>query len=701
MLNSQAKNWRDELYNIYRTKSMDKLINPNKIMQFGFDFATANIISQQINLIIKNNSPPNAWQEFSKNILSSEINFDFHLFLFLLCYPERATSPETAVAWQATQKYVTTSHLSQFMLETNCKTVKQFHAWSTANRELFWNKLIKKLNIKFITDAKFINNLNNPEKPLWLINEKFNIVDSCFTADPNHIAIIYQDKKISYRELENTVQQIAGSLIQLKFLPGDAIAIILPMHPLAVAIYLAIIKIGCVVVSIADSFSAEEINTRLKIANTKAIFTQGYILRDKKILPLYEKIIINNAPKIILLDIKNTEQLTNKIVFRKNDLTWEEFFQPKSTATSYPATANTNCNILFSSGTTGTPKAIPWTHTTPLKAAGDAFLYQNITKNDVIAWPTNLGWMMGPWLVFAGLINQATIALYEDTPKDAAFGKFIQDAKVTILGVVPTLVAHWRQTNCLQNCNWQNIRIFSSTGECSNPDDMLFLMSRTNYQAPVIEYCGGTEIGGAYLTSTLLENNCPSVFTTPTMGLDFILLDEKNSPANNGEVALMPPSIGLSTELINADHHAVYFAGMPKYQENILRRHGDQLQRLTNGSYQILGRIDDTMNLGGIKISSAEIERIIATNPNISESAAIAIKNNSGLSQLIIFCVIKNSITNNELKKILQQQINHHLNPLFKIHDVIIIDQLPRTTSGKIIRRVLRDNYYRMIQNDK
>ena len=106
--------------------------------------------------------------------------------------------------------------------------------------------------------------------------------------------------------------------------------------------------------------------------------------------------------------------------------------------------------------------------------------------------------MMGPWLIFAALINRGSIALYLDAPKDRGFGEFIQHAKVNMLGVVPTLVAAWRQSKCMEKLDWSAIDIFSSTGECSNPEDMLYLMSLAGYK-PIIEYCGGTEIGGAYL----------------------------------------------------------------------------------------------------------------------------------------------------------------------------------------------------------
>jgi acetyl-CoA synthetase len=378
---------------------------------------------------------------------------------------------------------------------------------------------------------------------------------------------------------------------------------------------------------------------------------------------------------------------------RPFDFNWEDFLIDQPNFTSFASDPMTPCHILFSSGTTATPKAIPWNHTTPIKAAADAYFHHDLKPQDVLTWPTNLGWMMGPWLIFAAFINRATIALYPDTPNQRSFGEFVEKAKVTILGVVPTLVASWQHTQCMENLDWTQIKLFTSTGECSNPNDMRYLMSLAGNK-PVIEYCGGTEIGGAYVTSTLVEANYPSLFSTPAMGIDFVILDEEGGLATQGEVALIPPSIGLSTELLNGNHAEVYYANMPMMADKVLRRHGDQIKQFDNGYYCMLGRADDAMNLGGIKTSSAEIERALANFEQIDEVAAIAIPPlQNGPSQLIIYAATKENLDKTTLLKSMQKRLSSELNPLFKIYDVILISALPKTASNKIMRRILRDKY--------
>lgn len=255
-------------------------------------------------------------------------------------------------------------------------------------------------------------------------------------------------------------------------------------------------------------------------------------------------------------------------------------------------------------------------------------------------------------------------------------------------------------------------------------------MSRVKGYRPVIEYCGGTEIGGGYITGTVVQPAVPSAFTTASLGLDFIILDENGKPADNGELFLIPPSIGLSTTLLNKDHHKIYFSDSPPcpskakgatgvllseeakeflgdktskvsktFEAPILRSHGDQVEKIPGNYFRALGRADDTMNLGGIKVSSAEIERVLNETDGVVETAAIAINPpDGGPSLLVIYTVLqqkKQKLSDKkEILSVFQKQIKEKLNPLFKINDIVIADSLPRTASNKVMRRVLRKEFY-------
>jgi len=670
-----------------------------QIVNCGVDRGTAIAILPEIERWLVSRSAVECWQQLTRHLLTPDYPFALHELLYETTFSDWDASQKPAPAWFPSQEEIKSTNIAALMHQLQIASYREFHAWSAQHRARFWEVTIQRLGIRFRQKYNEIVDLSRGvEFPQWLVGARFNIVESCFQAPEDSSAIIFQQdggllSTMTYGELHALTNRVANGLVNLGFRPGDAIAINMPMTVESIAIYLGIVKAGCVVVSIADSFVAIEINTRLHISQAKAIFTQDYIRRAGKQLPLYAKVIDANAPRAIVLSLAPSVSLA----LRSGDLAWQEFLSSNEQFDAVPAVPEACTNILFSSGTTGEPKAIPWTQTTPIKCAVDGHLHHDIHPGNVVAWSTNLGWMMGPWLIYASLINRATIALYYDTPTERGFGQFIQAARVTMLGVVPSLVSIWKTTACMQGLDWSGIRAFSSTGECSNPQDMLFLMSLAGYK-PIIEYCGGTEIGGAYITGTLVQPAAPATFTTPALGLDFMILDESDRPANKGELFIIPPSIGLSTALLNKDHHHVYFADTPRLPGSHipLRRHGDWIECLPNGYYRACGRVDDTMNLGGIKVSAAEIEQVLNSVAGIYQTAAIAVSPpEGGPSQLVIYAVVAPDWQQDKetFKTQLQKAIALQLNPLFKIYDLAIVDALPRTASNKLMRRALRDRY--------
>ena len=668
------------------------MLTSEQLIACGLEKAEALKIAETVNRLMSTQAPTDCWREISRYILRPEHPFALHQLLYDTVYADfdHATDGPPP-AWFPTNEDTTEANITALMLELSIKTYPELHKWSVTNRDTFWQMMIDRLGIKTIETTL------EPQKDATGIAtnlSKLNIVDSCFSAADDTIAIVAGRENddnlvtLTYHELACLTNRVANGLVDIGLKPGDAVAIDMPMNTESVAIYLGIVKSGCVVVGIADSFAPDEIATRLRIGKAKAIFTQDYINRAGKRLPLYEKVIAANAPIAIVSSCEDRDTVAQ--IEREGDLTWNDFLSRVETFTAVPCLPDGHTNILFSSGTTGEPKAIPWTHTTPIKCAADAYLHHDIHPGNVLAWYTNLGWMMGPWLIYASLINKATIALYDGVPTGREFGVFVQNVKVSMLGVVPTLVRAWKRTDCMHGLDWHAIQAFSSTGECSNPEEMLYLMSLAGYK-PVIEYCGGTEIGGGYVTGTRVQPAAPSTFTTPALGLDFLLFNDEGNPSDNGEVFIVSPSFGLSTTLLNADHNKVYFAGTPGQN---LRRHGDALERLAEGYYRIHGRVDDTMNLSGIKVSSAEIEEVLNTVSGVQETAAVAVSpTGGGPSQLVIYAVLiqpESASTKQELHTTLQAAISQHLNPLFRIHEVIIVDALPRTASNKIIRRLLR-----------
>ena len=613
-------------------------------------------------------------------------------------------APQTDVPfWTPSPAQIAAANLTPLMRDVGAQDFAAVHQWAADNPEAFWARTIKTLGIDMRASySRLLDVSRGVQNPRWLNGATLNIADSCFRASPDAPAIITrrQDgttETISTKQLVDLSNRVANALRTAGLGRGDAIAIDMAMTVEAVAIYLGIIKAGCAAISIPDSFPPEEIATRLEIGNARAVFTQDILTRAGKNLPLYEKIRAANAPRTFVLYARPE----TRTALRPGDILWEDFMQGASEKfTAAGCGPHDTINILFSSGTTGTPKAIPWDHTTPIKAASDGYYHHDIKPGDVVCWPTNLGWMMGPWLIFASLINRATIALYEGVPTERGFCEFVQDSHVTMLGLVPGIVKGWRASNCAADLDWSHVRTFSSSGEASDPNDYRWLMTLNQPPGiikPVIEYCGGTEVGGSYIGNNLVTPQNPGAFNGKIIGNDFTVIDETGEPCQPGEIGevfLIPPSIGLSIRLLNNDNDKVYYANCPTWKDKVLRRHGDRMIVLGPNQFQSDGRADNTMNLGGIKVGSAEIERVVNRVPGVLETAAIGVPPpEGGPDRLIVYTVTKPEADRAALKDLMQQAIKEHLNPLYRLHEVSFIDALPRTASNKVMHKDLRAKY--------
>jgi acetyl-CoA synthetase len=648
--------------------------------------------------------------------LKPTVPFEVHHLCYETAYEGIA---DVKPAWIPSQEVAETTNIHKMMTKKGFGTYQEFYEWSVGKetRDDFWMESMENIKIAWETEpnSAFDMSKGGPAHASYFPEGRLNVTDSCFNKrEPQEAALVYSMESdarslqtMSFHTLDRLSNQIANAIsTKLNLEPGDSIGICMPMTPESIAIYLGVVKSGCVVISIADSFSAEEIATRCRLGKAKVIFTQDVIFRGAKFLPLFGRVLEadqllqeeTESQETDFDDSKETKSDSDvsqsmKIVVlpgllhagsypkRKNEngSTWgdqDEQGNPMSIHESVTAMMRVDhdarwydllnlcsdefvsakrdsmdpCNILFSSGTTGEPKAIIWSHSTPIKCAIDGHYHQDIHTGDRVAWPTNLGWMMGPWLLFQ-LINGATVGLFNGITSTEGFCQFVEEAEISMLGVVPSLVKSWQARNATQNCDWSKVRKFSSTGEASDPLVYLWLMSRVPGYAPVMEYCGGTEIGGSFLSSTMVQPNVPSMFSSPVLGSQILAIDTEGTVmedsayrggadgAISGELVILPPSIGLSTKLLNRVHLDVYYKGMPTGPNGeVLRRHGDEVEFVRSSLhlaeddredccpyFRALGRCDDTMNIGGIKVGSVEIERVCNLVEEVQETAAIAV----------------------------------------------------------------------------
>ncbi len=364
-----------------------------------------------------------------------------------------------------------------------------------------------------------------------------------------------------------------------------------------------------------------------------------------------------------------------------------------------PTNAEDPLIILYTSGTTGKPKGIAHTHCSfPIKAAQDMAFGTDVGRGTRISWITDIGWMMGPWLIYGALINGATICIYDgapDYPAPDRMWEFSAKHKVEILGISPTLVRALAThgDDLPKKHDLSSLRAFASTGEPWNPAPWWWLFEKVGAsKLPIINYSGGTEIAGGILMNNPLVPIKPCGFSAPCPGIDADILDETGKPvgANQvGELAIKKPWIGMARG---------FWQERERYLETYWSRfeniwvHGDWAMRDADGHWFILGRSDDTLKVAGKRVGPAEVESLLVAHPNVTEAAVIGVPDEMKGTAMVAFCVLKNEASDDlekELKNLVAKDMGKPLAPS-KIH---FVSALPKTRNAKVMRRVIRAAY--------
>ena len=508
--------------------------------------------------------PAPGWSLVSRGALDPSLPHAVHRFAYDTVFAAWDDSRGPRPAWTPTAAESAATNIGAACRRTGLAGYAELHRWSVRHRAEFWRDTLETLSIRLLTPPTELLDLSRGVADArWLKGARLNITDSCFLAAGDATAIVHERPggglvRIAYAELQALSNRFANGLRELGVKPGAAVAIAMPMTVESVVAYLGIVKAGCVVVSVADSFAADEIRTRLRIARAEIAVTQDIVVRAGKTLPMAQKVFDAGARACIVVPFAGKPALP----LRSGDRSWDAFLSNHGGFEVHAGAVDDATNVLFSSGTTGDPKAIPWSHATPIKCAMDGHYHHDIHPGDVVAWPTNLGWMMGPWLIYASLINRATMALCSERPQH----RRVLPLRCGRARDHAGRGAQHRQGVARRRCGRRRatgaaIRAFSSTGEASNPDDYLWLMARARYR-PVVEYCGGTEIGGGYLTQALTQPASPATFSTPSLGLDVRIVDE------DGTALAQRRAVHRSTFDRTLAH-----ASQPRPRRGVLRRH--------------------------------------------------------------------------------------------------------------------------------
>ena len=714
------------------------------------------------------------------------------------------TFEDQPIAWTPTPDVVERARLTEFMRQVGVSTWDELYEFSIRDVERFTEEVLKFLDIRFDPPyTKLLDTTNGIEFPEWLaaqsapsapgadpdsslvthhssLSAGLNITTMCldrWQTDEmkDQPAVIWEGEegdslKVSYSQLMWAVETMSAWLRTNGFQKGDAIGIHLPMMPATVVMLLAINRIGAITVPVFSGYGVEAISSRLNAVSAKGLMTcDGFPRRGKPFnavevarqavaqCPSIHTIYIFPRLSKTHFDSPSTNQYIDfgKIhVWHDEQLTKLDTLEGRdddmlASPDAEPTSAEDPLIILYTSGTTGKPKGIAHTHASfPIKAAQDMAFGTDVGRGTRICWYTDIGWMMGPWLIYGALINGATICIYDgapDYPSPDRMWEFCARHKVEVLGISPTLIRSLvmsepsastddKKANSSQltansassnkapheRHDLSSLRAFASTGEPWNPAPWWWLFKKVgNSKLPIINYSGGTEIAGGILMGNPLLPIKPCSFPAPCPGMDVDILDEDGNPVEPGtvgELVIKQPWIGMARG---------FWQERERYLDTYWRRfpgiwvHGDFAMRDKDGHWFILGRSDDTLKVAGKRVGPAEVESLLVAHPLVTEAAVIGVPDEVKGTAMVAFVVLSepgavatgsevmsepgavatgsrdsslvthHSSLETELKALVAKDMGKPLAPS-RIH---FVSALPKTRNAKVMRRVIRSAY--------
>jgi acetyl-CoA synthetase len=590
-----------------------------------------------------------------------------------------------------------------------------------ADRLAFWADQSREL---LHWHSPFTQTLDWSEAPFakWFADGELNIAYNCLdrhveAGNGERVAIHWEGepgdtRTITYAQLTADVKKAANALEALGIQRGDRIAIYLPMIPEAVVAMLAIARLGAVHSVVFGGFSADSLRARIDDAEAKLVITADGGWRKGKIFNLKDTVdaaieadITDGKPSTIehVLVVRRGE---NEIAWHDRDVWWHDAMaEAADEHVAQPFEAENPLFILYTSGTTGKPKGI--LHTSGGYLTQVAFTHRNVfdlhPETDVYWCSADVGWITGhSYVVYGPLANGATQVMYEgtpDTPHPGRWWELIEKYKVSIFYTAPTAIRSFMKIGRQEpdRFDLSSIRVLGSVGEPINPEAWIWYRDVIGGgQAPIVDTWWQTETGG------IMVSALPGVTTTkpgsaqvPIPGIVIDVVTEEGDVVGAGSGGLL-----VITEPWPSMLRGIW--GDPdRYKETYWEKFGDRYfagdgARLDeDGDLWLLGRVDDVMNVSGHRLSTAEIESALVSHPIVAESAVIGANDETTGQAVVAFVILRSdqaeAQTNEEASTILRGHVTTAIGAIARPRQIFIVTELPKTRSGKIMRRLLRD----------
>lgn len=616
--------------------------------------------------------------------------------------------------WEPTSAYIERSNLKRFMAKHGLANMDELQKRSTEDVAWFTEAVLQFLDIRFEQPYTQVVDLSSGvQRPRWCVDGVMNITTNCVDKwaeqeeSRGRVAIVWEGEegaitRLTYGELAEQVNQCVNALRSLGLKKGDGIGLHMPMTPEICIALLAVAKLGGIIIPLFSGFGSGAIGTRLNDPGAKALFTTDGMFRRGKVIPL--KVHADEAAH-------DVPTLQHMIVLKRagNEVTmvpgrdhwWHELIPQQSTeAAAAPTNAEDTLMIIYTSGTTGKPKGAVHTHCGfPVKAAQDMAFGTDVQPGDLIQWFTDMGWMMGPWLVFGSTLLGASCFLFDgapDYPDPGRLWAMVERHRITQMGISPTLVRSLipHGDGYVKQYNLSSIHLFASTGEPWNPAPWQWLFFTVGKgQRPIINYSGGTEIAGGIVMGTPIQKLKATAFSAPCPGIAADVVDENGQPLRNavGELVIRAPWIGMTRGFWQDERRYLdtYWSRWPDVWV-----HGDWAAIDNDGQWYILGRSDDTVNVAGKRIGPAEMESVLVDHAAVAEAAAIGIPDAIKGSAIVCFCVLFPGYQPSDaLRQELASKIATEMGKPLQPKEIWFVPDLPKTRSAKVMRRIIRSAY--------
>ena len=547
----------------------------------------------------------------------------------------------------------------------------------------------------------------------WFLGGKLNASENCVDRHVNkkgdQVAIIWeadepdQSKKITYKELQREVSRVANVLRHHGIRKGDRVAIYMPMIPEAVYSMLACARIGAVHSVVFAGFSAESLRDRINDAKCVAVITADEGLRGRKIIPLKRMVdeAVMACPTVKHVFVA-TRTGTKVPFYPPRDVMLNEAMQNERPYCPIEhIDSEDTLFLLYTSGSTGKPKGVAHTTAGYLLYAALTHKYVfDYREGEIYACVADIGWITGhTYVVYGPLLNGATTVLFESIPNYPDAGRYwemVERLKINQFYTAPTAIRAIQREGdeYVKKYDRSSLRVLGTVGEPINPDTWMWYYKVVGEEkCSVVDTWWQTETGGIMITPLPgATPTKPGSATLPFLGIEPVLLTEDGKEVKGNDVsgllAIKKPWPSMA-RTIQGDHQRFLSTYLSQFKGYYLT--GDGARRDKDGYYWITGRVDDVMNVSGHRIGSAEVESALVSHPFCSEAAVVGYPHEIKGEGIFAYIILKEGFEDNgELVGELKNEVRHHIGPFATPDQILIAPGLPKTRSGKIMRRILR-----------